>query len=134
LIWIKRKFQDCTEHGPIKEADLKGWGVVMAGNGGLAVTIPRDDWGFLLRRTDLKPDEVFLVYHGREIPAREVARFLPNWATLRWVRVPDGLLTKSESTAIDGEFQVTVRAEPLSGKHHEAVIDAFIGFMAQPGP
>lgn len=134
MIWIKRKFQGCTEHCRSKEAHLKGWGVVMAGNGGLVVTMPRDDWGFLVRRTDLRPDEVFLAYHGREVLAREVARFLPNWAILRWVRVPDGLLTRSESTAIDGEFQVTVSAEPLSSKHHEAVIEAFLRFMAQPGP
>ncbi len=109
---------------------MRGRGTVLGSNAGLAVTIPRNDWSFLLRRADLREDPLFLAYHGVEIGRRQVVVFIPNWESLRWIRVPDNLLTRSESTAVDAHYQVTVRAEPGSRKQHAAVIAAFLTFMA----
>ncbi len=109
---------------------VSGRGTVMAGNAGLAVFIPQAEWSFLLRRTDLREERLFLAYHDREIGPLQVVVFIPHWKSVRWIRVADNLLSRSESTAIDGAYQVTVRAESGSGKLHEAVIDAFLGFMA----
>jgi hypothetical protein len=109
---------------------MRGWGTVLSGSGGLAVTVPGERWGFTLRRADFRPDDVFLGYHGREIAAPEVARFLPNWQSLRWVHVPAGLLTPREVTATDREYMIYVSAAADSGMTHEAIIGAFLGFMS----
>ena len=112
---------------------MAGWGTLTAGGGGLFVGIPGDDWSLLLRRRDFGLDVLFLRHHDAQIHCRDIELFVPNWAALQWIPTPDNVLSKSESSAIDGDYQVTVMAEPESGKRHDAVIAAFLRFMARPG-
>lgn len=46
-------------------------------------------WGFTLRRADLRSADVFVEYHGKEIGAADVSRFLPNWRSLKWSQFPE---------------------------------------------
>ena len=110
---------------------MTGLGRVMAGDLGLEVSIPRQDWDFLLRRADLMPDARFARYHGTDVGSRDVAAFLPNWGSLRWLRVPDNLLSRSESCGIDELYQVNVKSLLLAvGRPHDELVAAFLRFMA----
>ena len=101
-----------------------------SGGGGLHVAIPGDDWFFLLRRKDFLPDAAFAVHFGQPIHARGVAAFLPGWRTLNWTTVRVHDLSRTESYAIDGDYQVTLQAHSSSPKDHAAVVSAFQRFMA----
>jgi hypothetical protein len=113
---------------------MDGIGTALPGFSGLGVSMNGERWAFLLRRADFSPDDGFGALHNVPVRAREVARYLPNWAKLDWVRVPDNLITRSESMARDLPYQVNIHCTAGSGLTHENVIDAFRKFMAQPAP
>jgi hypothetical protein len=113
---------------------MEGIGTALPGFSGLSVVFDAQRWAFLLRRADFSPDDSFGALHDAPVRAREVVRYLPNWAKLDWVRIPDNLVTRSESTAQDLPYQVNIHCTSGSGLTHEDVIDAFRAFMAQPAP
>jgi hypothetical protein len=114
--------------------EMDGIGTALPGFSGLSVSMNEERWAFLLRRADFSPDDSFGALHNAPVRAREVARYLPNWAKLSWVRVPDNLVTRSESTAQDPPYQINIHCASGSGLTHEDVIDAFRAFMALPAP
>jgi len=107
-----------------------GLGLTTPGMAGLEVTIPGEDWRFLLRRVSLASDSVFSSYHGTPLRSRDIARFLPNWSDLSWTAVPDSFLSHSESCAQDITYQVNAWALLNSTKQHHDVIYAYLQFMA----
>ena len=113
---------------------MDGIGTALPGFCGLSVSMNGERWAFLLRRADFSPDDGFGDLHNVRVRARDLARYLPNWAKLDWVRVPDNLVTRSESTAQDPPYQINIHCASGSGLTHEDVIDAFRAFMAQPAP
>ena len=113
---------------------MDGIGTALPGFSGLGVSMNEQRWAFLLRRADFSPDDSFGDLHNVRVRAREVVRYLPNWAKLDWVRIPDNLVTRSESTAQDLPYQINIQCASGSGLTHENVIEAFRAFMAQPAP
>ena len=111
---------------------MDGIGIALPGFSGLSVSMNGERWAFLLRRADFSPDDSFGDLHNVRMRTREVIRYLPNWAKLDWVRIPDNLVTRSESKANDLPYQVNIHCSAGSGLTHEDVIDAFRAFMAQP--
>lgn len=114
--------------------EMDGIGTALPGFSGLRVVFDAQHWAFLLRRADFSPDDGFGDLHNAPVRAREVIRYLPNWAKLDWVPIPDNLVTRSESKAQDLPYQVNIHCTAGSGLTHEDVIDAFRAFMAQPVP
>ncbi len=113
---------------------MDGIGTALPGFSGLSVVFDGQHWAFLLRRADFSPDESFGDLHNAPVRAREVIRYLPNWAKLDWIPIPDNLVTRSESKAQDLPYQVNIHRTAGSGLTHEDVIDAFRAYMAQPVP
>lgn len=113
---------------------MTGNAIALTGLAGLEVNLPGEDWSFLIRRVDFAADPGFASHHGKEVHARDLLRLLPNWASLSWAQVPDNILSTSESCGRDAQYQVSVRAQPGSGKQHQEVIAAFLRFMSQPDP
>ena len=113
---------------------MDGIGTALPGFCGLSVSMNGERWAFLLRRADFSPDDGFGDLHNVRVRRREVIRYLPNWARLDWVRIPDNLVTRSESKANALPYQVNIHCSAGSGLTHEDVIDAFRAFMAQPAP
>lgn len=111
---------------------MEGIGTALPGFVGLSVTMDGQHWVILLRRADFSPDDSFGDLHNVRVRARELARYLPNWAKLDWVRIPDNLVTRSESKAQDLPYQVNIHCTAGSGLTHEDVIEEFRRFMAQP--
>lgn len=107
--------------------NAEGFATVMAGS--LALSIAEADWHFSIRRIDGKIYGPFFDFHGKKVSVKDIAKFLPNWETLHWTEIPDGLLSKSESYAEDVDFKVYVQATQDSKKSHKEVVDAFIKFM-----
>ena len=96
----------------------------------LAIAMPRDGWSLLLRRNDFLPEPGFAAHHGRDVGAREVALFLPNWAALEWSHVPHNLLSRFETFAKDAVYQVNVQAAQASGvQRHDELVERFLRFM-----
>lgn len=113
---------------------MDGIGTALPGFTGLGVTMDGQHWVILLRRADFSPDDSFGDLHNVPVRAHHLARYLPNWARLHWVRIPDNLITRSESSAQDLPYQVNIHCTSGSGLTHEDVIDAFRAFMALPAP
>jgi hypothetical protein len=109
---------------------MTGLAIAMPGLIGIEVTLPGEDWSFLIRRLDFSADHLFSSWHGREIHAREFARILPNWASMGWAQVPPNLLSRSESYGRDKVYQVNVKTRHGSAKQHADVVAAFLRFMA----
>ncbi|MDA8109675.1 MAG: hypothetical protein M0015_13755 [Betaproteobacteria bacterium] len=108
-----------------------GVGTASSDLSGLRVKVMSEGWSFLLRRIDLRSDPGFSRYHGKNVQAGEIIRFLPNWRSLQWTRVPDNLLSCSESCAQNREYMVNVQAGSPSAMRHEDVIAVFLRFMSQ---
>lgn len=109
---------------------MTGIGTVIPGFAGLSVRIPGQDWNFLLRRADFMADQSFGTLHNATVSAHRVAGYLPNWAKLNWVRIPENIITRSESQAHDLPYQVNVLTSFRSNLMHGEVVDAFLKFMA----
>lgn len=109
---------------------MTGIGTVLPGFAGLNVRIPGQNWNFLLRRADFVAEERFGELHNLPVSARQVSAYLPNWPKLKWVRIPENILTRSESLARDLPYQVNVAADFSSRLVHGEVVAAFLKFMA----
>ncbi len=109
---------------------MTGIGTAMAGFAGLTVKFESENWEFVLRRDDFAPDPAFGALHLAKVRPQDVARFLPNWEALAWVRVPDNLLSRAECWARDWPYQVSIRARAGSRLEHRDVVDAFNRYMA----
>lgn len=88
-----------------------------------------EDWHFFIRRLDGELHVPFSAFHKKEMPPASVAQYLPNWKTLRWTKIKNNILGKSESYAKDVEFEVNVYAGEKSTKTHQEIVDAFMAFM-----
>jgi len=110
---------------------MEGVGTVIPGFAGLKVRIPGQEWNFLLRRADFMADASFGNLHNAPIGAVIVAGYLPNWARLDWMRIPENLLTRAESLAHDLPYQVNVLASFSSSLTHDEVVQAFLLFMTR---
>ena len=110
---------------------MNGIGSVIPGFAGLSVQIPDQNWNFLLRRADYMAEPAFGAFHNAPVTARDTALFLPNWAKLTWVRIPENILTRSDSLAYDHPYQVNVMANFGSPLTHGDVVAAFLAFMAR---
>jgi hypothetical protein len=97
----------------------------------LDVRVPEAGWSFLVRRIDFAPDPLFERFHGKEFHSHDLARLLPEWASLRWVEVPTNILSDSESSARGEHYQINIRAEPGGRMTQGEVVAAFLAFMAQ---
>ncbi len=95
----------------------------------LLCAVPNTDWHFFIRRLDGENDVMFSTFHRKEFGVNDVAKFIPNWKTLRWVKIKDSQLGHSESYAKDAEFEVNVYAAVNSTKKHPDVVEAFLAFM-----
>ncbi len=91
--------------------------------------VPNADWHFFIRRLDGEDDIAFSTFHRKEFGATDVAKFISNWKTLRWVKIKDSQLGHSESYAKDAEFEINVYAALHSTKKHLEVVEAFLAFM-----
>ncbi|OFZ89404.1 MAG: hypothetical protein A2W21_15450 [Betaproteobacteria bacterium RBG_16_66_20] len=109
---------------------MTGIGTVIPGLAGLSVRIPEQDWHFLLRRADFMADRSFGALHNAPISAQRVCKYLPNWSNLDWVRIPENIITRCESQALDLPYKVNVMTNFRSSLTHEGVVEAFLGFMA----
>jgi hypothetical protein len=95
----------------------------------LLCSLQETDWHFFIRRLDGENDVVFATYHRKEVGPANVAKFIPNWKTLHWVKIKNSQLGHSESYAKDTEFEINVYANPHSTKKHPDVIESFLNFM-----
>ena len=114
---------------------MTGFGLSLLSHSMLELSPHGEDWYLVLRRADFTADQRFAACHGRDLGPHDVAQFVPRWETLFWVPVPDSLLSRSESRALDQPYQIHVCANAGSPKRHRDVIDAFARFMranAQP--
>jgi len=110
---------------------MTGSGSVLPGGAGLVVSVDGQAWGFTLRRADLRSTEVFMKYHGKKIAAADVSGFLPNWRSLNWTQVPSGLLSRSELSAVDGEYAISISADSTGGMQRNDLVTAFLRFMTE---
>ena len=60
----------------------KGFATLMAGS--LVLSIADQDWHLSIRRTDGKSYGPFFEFHGKEVSAKDMTKFLPNWQSLQW--------------------------------------------------
>lgn len=95
----------------------------------LLCTLPDADWHFFIRHLDGQTHVSFSAFHKKQISPANVAKFLPNWKTLRWTKIKDSILGKHESYAKDVEYEINVYSTQQSPKKHQDVIDAFLEFM-----
>lgn len=95
----------------------------------LLCTPPDSDWHFFIRRLDGENCVLFSQFHRKTFGVSDLNKFIPNWKTLRWVKIKDSQLGHSESYAKDVEFEINVYASPSSEKKHKMVIDAFLELM-----
>lgn len=109
---------------------MTGIGTVIPGFAGLSVRIAGQDWNFLLRRADFMAEQSFGALHNAPVSAQLVGKYLPNWASLDWVRIPENIITRCESQALDLPYQVNVMTNFRSSLTHRGVIEAFLKFMA----
>ncbi len=116
-------------HWRLSGRQMTGAGSVLPGAAGLVVTVDGEAWRFTLRRADLRPAEIFFEYHGKEIRAADVARFLRNWRSLAWTQVPSGLLSRMELSAVDGEYQISLSADAPHEVKRDELIAAFLLYM-----
>jgi hypothetical protein len=110
---------------------MEGIGTVIPGFAGLSVRLPGQHWNFRLRRADFMADASFGTLHNAPVGAAIVAGYLPNWASLDWMRIPENLLTRAESLAQDLPYQVNVLASFSSSLTHDEVVQAFLLFMTR---
>ena len=95
----------------------------------LLCDIPDVDWQFFIRRLDGGNYVEFSKFHRKEFGANDVAKFIPNWKTLRWIKIKNSQLGQKESYAKDTEFEINVYASTRSIKKHPEVVEAFLAFM-----
>lgn len=107
--------------------NAKGFATVMAGS--LACSITDADWHFSIRRVDGKTHGPFFNFHGKEVSADDVAKYLPNWNNLQWTEIKDSMMGKSESYGKDVEFKVNVQSTEGGSKTHREVVEAFLAYM-----
>lgn len=105
----------------------EGFATVMAGS--LACSVTDADWHFSIRRVDWKTHGPFFNFHGKEVSASDVAKFIPNFKSLQWTEIKDSILGKSESYTKDQEFKVNVQSTEGGSKNHKQVVEAFLQFM-----
>lgn len=115
--------------GAARVACPLGLGSVLPGGNGLAVSFADRDWQIVIRRVDLKPDPGFACYHAKQVSARDVMGFLPNWASLKWVRTAGGSSTPAESFGLDREYLVSVAARTGDTVSHSELIAGFLDFL-----
>jgi hypothetical protein len=97
----------------------------------LLCTVESADWHFFIRRLDGENYVPFSEFHKKEMTSADVAKFIPNWHTLRWIKIKNSMAGKSESYAKDAEFQVNVYSAEDSLKKHEEIVESFLTFMNQ---
>ena len=95
----------------------------------LLCTLADADWLFFIRRLDGQTHVPFSMLYKKQISPANIATFIPNWKTLRWVKIKDSILGKHESYAKDVVFEINVYSTEHSPKKHQDVIDAFLEFM-----
>ncbi len=95
----------------------------------LLYSVAGEDWHFFIRSLDAQTHASFSDFHKKGMSPANVAKFLPNWKTLKWTRIKNSILGRSESYAKDVEFEVNVYATEKSEKKHQEVIDLFLAFM-----
>ncbi len=101
---------------------------VVVGNS-LLCTLPDADWHFFIRPLNGENFIVFSNFHRKTVGSTDVVKFIPHWKTLRWIKIKNSQLGKSESYLKDTEFEINVYATPQSQKKHQEVVDAFLAFM-----
>ncbi len=106
---------------------VEGFATVMAGS--LACSVVDADWHFSIRRVDGKTHGPFFEFHGKEVSASDIAKYLPNLSNLQWTEIKDSMLGTSESYAKDVEFKVNVQSTSEGTKSHKDVVEAFLNFM-----
>ncbi|HSC77307.1 MAG TPA: hypothetical protein VLB32_01990 [Candidatus Acidoferrales bacterium] len=102
---------------------------VLPAAAGLVANVRGQEWGFTVRRADLRPAEIFSSYHGKEVDAEDVARFLPGWRTLKWTEVPLSLLSRHELSAVDREYQISLSSNSARTIGRDELIALFLRFM-----
>ncbi len=95
----------------------------------LLCCIEQADWHFFLRRLDKENHVPFSPFHKKEIKPVDLAKFLPNWRSLRWKPIKNNMAGKSESFAKDSEFEINVYSTSHGNKKHQEIIEAFLAFM-----
>ena len=108
---------------------MTGSGSVLPSAAGLVVSIGAQGWCFTLRRADLRSADIFFKYHGKEIAAADVSRFLPNWRSLNWIQVPRSLLSPNELSAVDGEYAISLSGDSTGDMERNELVGAFLRFM-----
>lgn len=109
---------------------MTGSGSVLPSAAGLVVTFGAQGWSFTLRRADLRSADIFFKYHGKEVAAADVSRFLPNWRSLNWTQVPGSLLSRNELSAVDGEYAISLSADSMGDMEPDELVTAFLRFVA----
>ena len=97
----------------------------------LLCTVEEADWHFFIRRLDGENYVPFSAFHKKDITPADVATFIPNWHSLRWVKIKNSMAGKSESYAKDADFQVNVYSAENGSKKHELIVESFLAFMNQ---
>jgi hypothetical protein len=108
-----------------------GVGVIIGDS--LLCSFSGEDWHFFLRRLDRERHVPFSAFHKKPISPADVAKYFPNWHKLRWTKIKNSMLGKSESYAKDDEFEVNVYVAESSKKKHQDAVDAFLAFMSNKG-
>lgn len=106
---------------------MKSFAVVVGNS--LLCTVEDADWHFFIRGLEGGNQVAFAPFHRKEIRAIDVAKFIPHWQKIRWIKIKNSQLGHSESYLKDAEFEVNVYANPHSVKKHPDVIEAFMNFM-----
>ncbi|HUT47670.1 MAG TPA: hypothetical protein VMX36_15415 [Sedimentisphaerales bacterium] len=99
----------------------------------LSVSFDNKDWHIMIRRTDGKALDAFMEYHGRTVTQADVATLGPNWNSLEWHPVVDGLLHSRGTAAGDREKSVRLLTTEDSPLSNEQIIEEFKYFMAGKG-
>jgi len=99
----------------------------------LSVSFDNKDWHVMIRRTDGKALDAFMEYHGRTVTQADVATLVPNWNSLEWHPVVDGLLHSRGAAAGDREKSVRLLTAEDSSLSDEQIVEEFKDCMAGKG-
>ncbi|HEY9096944.1 MAG TPA: hypothetical protein VIN35_14455 [Hydrogenophaga sp.] len=100
-------------------------------NGVLVVHCPGQVWMSIRPiqplEAPLSPDLLRLV--GRVVAPADIKALLPDWASLKWERIPPGDFSNGEWVIYGNGYRVNVYGEPGASSFHHEVMQQVVAFL-----
>lgn len=101
----------------------------VAGPGYLSVGFENKDWHIMIRLADDKTFGGFVEYHGRTVTHVDVAKFIPDWNSLKWHPITDEWFGRGVAGR-DREVSVRLLTTEHCPLSNEQIVEEFKEFMA----